>query len=126
MAIMQESDDNVGGGLAVLVPVKSDVSNLVGDGDLFHAPRHEVHIALGGNDQHVRREVSPMIQTRKVVDVLRRGNEAEIEVVGGHALPQLVQSRLILLLREIEAACGHETHLQPEKITESSEPTKKM
>jgi hypothetical protein len=108
-AVLQELDDHVGGGLAVLVAVKGDVADLVGDGDPLHAPRHQKHFAVGGNDQRMRREIAPMVEAGEIIDVLRRRYQTEVEIVRRHPLAQPAEARAVFLLREVEDAGGHES-----------------
>ena len=74
----QHATDRIGRGFMVAMAFEAGVGHLIGDGDLLHRPGDQHRLVLDRQDQDMRGEVAPVIQTGQVVDVLRRAEEQEI------------------------------------------------
>ena len=65
------------------VAVKSCVFNLVANGDLFHRPAAKRHVAVAVENEHMRCEEPPVIQSGQPVDAFRNGYEKAIQITPG-------------------------------------------
>ena len=53
----------------------------------LHGARDEHHLAVGGNDQQMRREIAEMVEAGQIEDVFRRRDQEDVKAARTHLRP---------------------------------------
>ena len=107
-AASERASESIGQCLVVPMSLEAGIRDLIGDGDLLHCARDERHLALGRHQEEMRREVAPMVETGQIENVLRRGEQDEVEPSLRHRMPDGAQPEVVF--RSCEVGRGYACH----------------
>ena len=77
---------NISCALGIRMPDESRVSHLVTNRHVLHCPGHEHQFTFSRHNKHVRRKITPMIQSREIEHMFRRAQQDQIKTARRHFL----------------------------------------
>ncbi len=77
---------NISCALGIRMPDEGRVSHLIANRHVFHCPGHEHQFTFSRHDKHVRRKITPMIQSGEIEHMLRRTQQDQIKTADRHLL----------------------------------------